>query len=259
MISSTGEQCDWSMFWRQVRLGRAQQRGLGLLAREEGGGQSRDVDGGRETKTGGDLARHGGGLVVGNSLGGSGAGVGAGAGAQAVSRAEGVLALVDNGRASIGPDVDAGDVDVLAGDGSSAKDDNGAARSTVGSSTLPVGEGQVLVLDTATRDLALSGPGRVDLEGVGVAVTDEVLEARVLEDAITAVVLDHHHLVGVDGVDVAVGDVGDGGVSAEGADSTAARPVAEDVLDKNVAGLVLDSDAEDLLAKILPKWNGHGA
>lgn len=198
------------MFMAFSRLSGASKSTGGLGTRVEGCGDGGNVDGLGDAESGGDEAGHGGSGVAGDGLGGSSAGVGSRAGAHAVTSAEGVVALVDNGRARLGPDVDAGHVNVLARNGGSAEGDHGTASGTVGGGALPVGEGQVLVLDTVASDLALAGPGRVDLEGVGVAVADEVLELGVLEGTITTVVLDHEHLVGVGGVDVAVVDVGDG-------------------------------------------------
>jgi hypothetical protein len=75
--------------------------------------------------------------------------------------------------------------------------------------------------------------------GVGVGVSGVAGEEGVVEEAGAAVGFDHEHLVGVVGVDVAVGDLGDIGVGAEGADGAAAREVAEDGFDENVAGWAL--------------------
>jgi hypothetical protein len=70
-------------------------------------------------------------------------------------------------------------------------------------------------------------------------LTDEVLKKEILDVATASVALDHVHLVGLPGVDVAVGDVTDVDVGAQGSHGTAATPVAVDVLDENVLGRTL--------------------
>jgi hypothetical protein len=74
---------------------------------------------------------------------------------------------------------------------------------------------------------------------VVVTLTDEVFKKEVLDVATASVALDHVHLVGRPGVDVAVGDVADVDVGAEGSHGTATTRVAVDVLDEDIFGRAL--------------------
>lgn len=73
-------------------------------------------------------------------------------------------------------------------------------------------------------------------------MANEVFEQHVADSAAAAVALDHHDLVRVDGVDVAVDNVGNVGAGAERAKSAAAGPVAPDVFDKDILRGRLDGD-----------------
>lgn len=70
-------------------------------------------------------------------------------------------------------------------------------------------------------------------------MASKVAEDGVIEATGASVGFDHHHLVAGLGVDVLVCDLGDACVGAEGADGTAARPVAEDGLNEDVSGRAL--------------------
>lgn len=74
-------------------------------------------------------------------------------------------------------------------------------------------------------------------------MADEVLENDIFDIAAATIGLDHHHLVRFPGVDVLVYYGGDGGVSAERAHGAAAAPVAVDVLNQDIFGRRLYSDA----------------
>ena len=72
--------------------------------------------------------------------------------------------------------------------------------------------------------------------------TDEVFQQNVGHRSITTVALDHVHLVGGPGVDVAVGDVGNVDSSRQRAHGTATTPIAVDALDQNVLGRTLSDN-----------------
>lgn len=69
--------------------------------------------------------------------------------------------------------------------------------------------------------------------------TNEVLKNDVGYIARATIALDHHHLVRVPGVDIAVDNVADVGAGTEGSDGTSATGVAVDVLDQEVVGVGL--------------------
>ena len=62
----------------------------------------------------------------------------------------------------------------------------------------------VLVEDAVTGDGVHARPVCVEVEGVGVTVPDKVLERYAGDCAVAAIGLEHEHLVGLPGVDVAV-------------------------------------------------------
>ena len=66
--------------------------------------------------------------------------------------------------------------------------------------------------------------------------TDKVFEENVFYSSTASVALDHVHLVGRPGIDVAISDVADVGICAQGAHSTSTTPVAVDTFNKNVGG-----------------------
>lgn len=72
---------------------------------------------------------------------------------------------------------------------------------------MPVGDGYVLEGDSWAGGDGDAGPVLVDVERVGVAVADEVVEKDVGDGSRAAVGFDHVHLIRVPCVDVAVGDV----------------------------------------------------
>lgn len=123
---------------------------------------------------------------------------------KADSGAVGVLAAVEHAAARFGPDGKVLDGDVGAGDGRGAVQLDGAALHAVGGGALPVAKANVGVGDAVAVDGRHAAPGRVKVERVGVAVAHEVVKGQVVDVSITAVGLDHVHLVGVVGVDVAV-------------------------------------------------------
>lgn len=71
-------------------------------------------------------------------------------------------------------------------------------------------------------------------------MADEVIESHIRDGPRAAVALNHHHLVALPGVDVAVGDVFDIGAGAERAKGTPAGPVAVNVLDEDSTCWTLD-------------------
>lgn len=83
--------------------------------------------------------------------------------------------------------------------------------------------------------MELSGLGNPSSWG-GMVHTDEVFESDIGNGAAAAVALDHVHLVGGPGVDVAVGDVADVNVGGERAHGAATAPVAVDVLNQDALG-----------------------
>lgn len=66
--------------------------------------------------------------------------------------------------------------------------------------------------------------------------TNEVLQDNVRYGAATTIALDHVHLVGGPGVDVAVSDVADVNVGGKRAHGATTAPVAVDVLNENALG-----------------------
>ena len=74
-------------------------------------------------------------------------------------------------------------------------------------------------------------------------MAQEVLQIHILHVPRAAPALDEEDLVPAVGVDVAVEDVLDGGVGAQGADGGAAGLVAPDALDEDVVRGRLDGDA----------------
>lgn len=215
----------------------------GEVAGREGG----DGDGDGEAEAVVEVVGHRVGLVAGGrggQRGGGGRVAAAGAARlQAGALAVAGLAAVEDAVARLGPHGEVGDGDVGAGGAVGAGDLDGAALGAVGAGALPVVEGDVGEGDAVTALLGHGGPVLVDVERVGVRLADEVLEDDVGHGAAAAVGLDHHHLVGLVGVDVTVLDVRDIRVLSQRAESTAARPVAVDVLDQDVVGGRLDGNA----------------
>ena len=70
--------------------------------------------------------------------------------------------------------------------------------------TLPVIEGDAVVQDAVTCDRADRGPVRIEVEAVSIVVSNEVVERDLGDTAVSAVGLQHDHLVAVDGIDVIV-------------------------------------------------------
>lgn len=167
----------------------------------------------------------------------------AGAGLEACAvTVRGTTNLGDRGT-GFGPDVDVVDIHVGAGRTVGTLELDGAALHAVGGGAGPVDEAEVGELDAVPCDGLHGGPVLLYVQAVGVGVADKVLKGAVADGAGTAVGLDHHHLVGVGGVDVAVDDLGDGDVGTEGAEGGTAGPVAVDVLDEDVLAGGLDGDA----------------
>lgn len=145
--------------------------------------------------------------------------------------------------AGFGPHVDIADVDIGAGRLVRTHDLYGAALSAVGLGAAPVLSRDVGERHAVAGDGAHGAPVLVNVKSVRVAVANEVLKQDVFNVSGAAVGLDHHHLVGLPGVDVAVFDLGDGCVGAERTHAATAGPVAVNVLDKQVGGRGLDGYA----------------
>lgn len=69
-------------------------------------------------------------------------------------------------------------------------------------------EGQVGVGDATAGYDGLSAPGTVNIKGVGIAMSHEIVKCCTGQATRTTVRLDHHHLVAVLGVDMVIVDVG---------------------------------------------------
>lgn len=161
---------------------------------------------------------------------------------QAESGTVSVLAAVEDTAAGFGPDGEILNGDVGARNLGGAVQLDGATLSTVGGSTLPVVEANVGVGDTVTRDGGHTAPSGIEVESVGVAVTSEGVEGKVVDISVATVGLDHKHLVGVVGVDVAVLNIVDCNTGAERSHGTSTRPVAVHLLNQNVVCGTLDGD-----------------
>lgn len=70
-------------------------------------------------------------------------------------------------------------------------------------------ESYIVEFDAIARLQLQWGPVLINVEGICIAVSDEVLHQHVRHVSAAAIGFDHHHLVGVDGVDVSVVDIGD--------------------------------------------------
>ena len=92
--------------------------------------------------------------------------------------------------AAVGPDRDVLDGDVRARGARGAVDVNRWSLSAVGNIAGPVFEGNAVVLDAYTGLDGFAGPVAVDVERVGVFVSDEVLEENVGDGSVAAVVLE---------------------------------------------------------------------
>lgn len=77
-------------------------------------------------------------------------------------------------------------------------------------------------------------PMSIDVQRVSVAVSNEVLHQDVRQRSASTVGLDHHHLIGRHGVDVAVMDVGNVDVDTERSKCRATTPVAVYIFHENV-------------------------
>jgi hypothetical protein len=87
-------------------------------------------------------------------------------------------------------------------------------------------DGNVSQGDSWTAINLHARPMSIDIQGVGVAVSNKVLHEDVRQRSTSAVGLDHHHLIGRHGVDVAVVDVRNVDVDAERSKCRATTPVA---------------------------------
>jgi hypothetical protein len=123
---------------------------------------------------------------------------------QARTVAKSILALVHLGLAALGPDIHILNIYISAGNLRRTEDLDRRTSRPVRARALPVRKREVLVLHAAAGSRGLAGPEGVQVQRVGVCVADKVQELCVLERAGAAVGLDHHHLVGVLRVDVAV-------------------------------------------------------
>jgi hypothetical protein len=77
-------------------------------------------------------------------------------------------------------------------------------------------------------------PMSVDIQGVGVTISDKVLHEDVRQRSTSAVGLDHHHLIGRDGIYVTVVYVRNVDVDAERPKCRATTPVTIYVFDEDV-------------------------
>jgi len=215
-------------------------------AREEAGRNGGNGDASSSTERSLQIRSHGGSRVAGrSSLDGRSDGSirSASPALQTEARTISTAAGIELARARLGPHGKVFDSDAGAWRSVGAGDFDGTARGAVGFCSGPVGECDVGELDTVTSYGGHGRPVLVNVERVGVAVTDEVLERDAADCTRTAVGLDHEHVVAGPGVDIAVYYVGNGSIGPKTAEGASTGPVAVDVFNQNVLGRRLDSHA----------------
>lgn len=119
-----------------------------------------------------------------------------------------VLTLVVLNASSIGPDVETRDGQVSTWYPGRAENLNRSSLWSVCTCSVPVREGKVGIGYSVSGNGRHTCPGCIDVEGVSVAVTHEVVECCRFECSGATVGFYQHHLVAVVRVDVVVHNIG---------------------------------------------------
>lgn len=116
-----------------------------------------------------------------------------------------IIASLQDRTARLRPHVEIGDADVRARHrrGTQHLDDTTVVRAVGGGSVPPI-EADVGILDAVACDCFHARPGTVEIEAISVRVAHKIIELDVCHCPVTAVGLEHEHLVGVMGIDVSV-------------------------------------------------------
>ena len=158
---------------------------------------------------------------------------------QASSTSPSILTLVVLVAPTVGPHCEIFNHDPIAWLVGRTNDVDWCTNFTICTSAFPIVECEVGVEYSVTGCKGLISSIGVQIQRVGVRVANEFLEYTIGDCAVSTVGLEHHHVVRLPSVDLGVGDLGDIGVDAKGADAGAPGPVAVDILDQKVITGVL--------------------
>jgi len=160
---------------------------------------------------------------------------------QASSTSPSILTLVVLVTPTIGPHCEIFNRDPVTWLVGRANDVDWRTNFTICTGAFPVVECEVGVEYSVAGCKGLISPVCVEIQGVGVRVADEVLEYTIGDCAVSAVRLEHHHVVRLPSVDVGVCDLRDVCVDAKGTNARAAGPVAIDILYEEVIAGILNN------------------